>query len=276
VVTIAADASLRLARHKRRAHFASLIHGRDGHDITSWAAFYAAMADQPLLGKLDAFPDALLIAGCDWSATTAITRLFKRLPCFFDASWSHDDELDGALLLAGLRDRRSLGRHCFQTTYIRGGYHEYFEHDDYRLVWIVREPRAAVRSLLCNRQKTLPRRTALGLPGKSESGQAASRLERACATYVSSIQQTLELKAHLGERMAVVDYDELAADRERVLPALCRFASVGCEPRLLRRLPGKSVRKGGLASWQAAIVDQLALPGYRRARFAGTLSGGYA
>ena len=226
------------------------------------------MTDQPLLGQLDDFSDALLIAGCDWSATTAITRLFKRLPCFVDASWGHDDELDGALLLAGLRNRRSEGRHCFQTTYVRDGYHEYFEHYDYRLVWIVREPRAAVRSLLCDRQKTLPRRTELGLPGKSDAGHAASRLERACAAYVSSIVQTLELKAHLGQRMAVVDYDELAADRERLLPALCQFASVGCEPRLLRHLHGKSVRKGALASWEAGIVDQLALPGYRRARFA--------
>jgi hypothetical protein len=266
VVTIAADASLRLARHKRRAHFSSLLHRTAGHDITSWSAFYAAMGDQPLLAGLDDFSDTLLIAGCDWSATTAITRLFKRLPCFVDASWSHDDELDGALLLAGLRHRRSDGRHCFQTSYLREGYFEYFEHDGYRLVWIVREPRAAVRSFLCNREKTLPRRTALGLSSKSEAGHAASRLERACAAYLSSIRQMLDLKARLGKRMAVVDYDDLAADRARLLPALCQFASVDCEARLLRHLHGKSVRKGVLASWEARIVDQLALPAYRRAR----------
>jgi hypothetical protein len=264
VLTIAADASLHLARHKRRAHFSSLIHGREG-GVTSWSAFEASMADQPLLRKLDGFSDALLIAGCDWSATTAITRLFKRLPCFADASWSHDDELDGALLLGGLRGSRSDGRHCFQTTYVGERYREYFEHADYRLVWIVREPRAAVRSLLCSREKKFPRRTALGLPGKSSAGHPESRLERACAAYVSSICQTLELKARLGERMAVVDYDKLAADRERLLPALCRFASVGCDARLLRHLHGKSVRKGMVASWEARIIDQLAMPGYRRA-----------
>ena len=72
--------------------------------------------------------------------------------------------------------------------------------------------------------------------------------------------------------MAVVDYDELAADRNRLLPALCRFASVGCNASLLRHLHGKSVRKGALASWEAAIVDELALPAYRRARSAATLS----
>jgi hypothetical protein len=269
VVSIAADASLRLARHKRRAHFRELVQRRGG-DITAWTDFYAVVADQPLLAKLDAYPDALLIAGCDWSATTAVTRLFKRLPCFADSSWGHDDELDGALLLAGLHSRRSVGRHCFQTTYVRESYHEYFEHDRFRLVWIVREPAAAVHSLLANRQKRLPRRTLLGLAGKSFEGHAASRLERACATYLSSIGQTLELKERLGERMAIIDYDELTRHRECLLPALCRFASVDCEAPLLRHLHGRSVRKGTLASWEAMVIDQLTLPAYRHARLAAT------
>jgi hypothetical protein len=272
VVTIAADASLRLARHKRRTHFASLVQRRGGHHITSWQGFYAATADEPLLAALDDYPDALLIAGCDWAATTAVTRLFKRLPCFSDSSWGHDDELDGALLLAGLRPPAEAGRHCFQTSYVREHYREYFGHDRHRLIWIVREPRAAVRSLLGARHKALPRRTSLGLAGKSDAGYGASRLEKACALYLASIRQTLELKDRLGERIAIIDYDELAADRERLLPALCRFASVRCDARLLRHLHGKSVRKGVLASWEATIVDELALPAYRRARLGATLS----
>jgi hypothetical protein len=272
VVTIAADASLRLARHKRRAHFAALVERRGGREITSWHDFHAVMAERPLLARLDDFPDALLIAGCDWSATTAVTHLFKRLPCFVDSSWGHDDELDGALLLAGLRPRTTIGRHCFQTSYVGDRYREYLAHDRFRLVWIVREPRAAVRSLLGSRDKMLPRRSELGLAAKSSGGQGASRLEKACATYVASVRQTLELKERLGDRVAVIDYDELTADRARLLPALCRFASVKCDEPLLRHLHGKSVRKGALASWEAMVVDQLALPAYRRARLAATLS----
>jgi hypothetical protein len=272
VVTIAADASLRLARNKRRAHITELVHRRGNQGISSWADFYADLADEPFLAKLDDYPDALLIAGCDWSAATAVTRLFKRLPCFADSSWGHDDELDGALLLAGQRARAPGGRHCFQTTYVRERYTEYFDHQRFKLVWIVREPRAAVRSLLESRDRALPQRTALGLSGKSPLGQGASRLEKACAAYLASIRQTLELKERLGERVAVVDYDELAADRSRLLPALCRFAAVGCDAYVLRHLHGKSVRKGVLASWEAAIVDQLAMPAYRRARSAATLS----
>jgi len=272
VVTIAADASLRLARHKRRAHLTELVHRRGSQGITSWADFYAALAEQPLLAELDSYPNALLIAGCDWSATTAVTRLFKRLSCFADSSWGHDDELDGALLLAGMRPPSAEGRHCFQTTYVRDRYREYFAHDDFKLVWVVREPRAAVRSLLTSRDRALPARTALGLAGKSAGGHGTSRLEKACAAYVASIRQTLELKERLAERVAIVDYDELAADRNRLLPALCRFASVACDARVLRHLHGKSVRKEALASWEGAIVDQLALAAYRRARSAATLS----
>ena len=272
MVTIAADASLRLARHKRRAHITQLVQRRGGHGITSWAGYYADLADQPFLAKLDDYPDALLIAGCDWSATTAVTRMFKRLPCFTDSSWGHDDELDGALLLAGHRPRAPGRRHCFQTTYVRDRYTEYFAHDRFKLVWIVREPRAAVRSLLESRDRALPARTVLGLAGKSPLGQGASRLEKACAAYLASIRQTLELKERLGDRVAVIDYDELAADRGRLLPALCRFASVGCDAYVMRHLHGKSVRKGALASWEGAIVDQLALPAYKRARSAVTLS----
>lgn len=272
MVTIAADASLRLARHNRRTHIAQLVSRRGAAGITSWSDFYAALADEPFLDKLDDYPESLLIAGCDWAATTAVTRLFKRLPCFAVSSWGHDDELDGALLLAGRSERRATGRHCFQTTYVREHYREYFTHDRFKLVWIVREPRAAVCSLLASRERALPARTVLGLAGKSAGGQGASRLEKACAAYVATIRQTIELKERLGDRVAIIDYDELASERNRLLPALCRFAAVDCDAHLLRHLHGKSVRKGALASFEAAIVDQLALPAYRRARSAATLS----
>jgi hypothetical protein len=271
VVTIAADAALRLARYKRHTHFAELVRSRGDPGITSWPDFYAATANQPLLAKLDDYRDALLIAGCDWSAVTAITHLFKRLPGFADSSWSHNDELDGALLLAGLHPTRTPARSCFQTTYLSERYREYLAHEHFKLVWIVREPRATVHSLLSSRERASARWPAHLLAAKSE-GPRASRLEKACAAYIASIGQMLELKERLGERLAVVDYDELSADRNRLLPALCRFASVGCSPNLLRHLHGKSVRKGALASFEAAIVDRLTTSVYRRARCAGTLS----
>lgn len=271
MVTIAADAALRLARYRRRAHFTELAHRRPSAVIKSWPAFYAAVADRPLLAKLDDYGDSLLIAGCDWSAVTAVTHLFKRLPGFADSAGRHEDELDGALLLAGLRPHRAPGRPLFQTTYVGERYREYLAHEDFKLVWIVREPRAAVRSLLSSRERACTPGPACGLAGSS-AGQGSSRLEKACTAYIASIRQMLELKEQLGKHIAVVDYDELSADRNRLLPALCRFASVDCNANLLRHLHGKSTRKGGLASFEGAIVDELAMPAYRRARSVETLS----
>jgi len=265
VATIAAETPRKPARHR---HEASLDR-RDDDRVTSWQDFYAATVGQPLLARLDEYPDALLIDGCDWSATTAVTRLFKRLPCFADSSWSHDDELDGALLLAGLRTGATDDRHCFQTSYLREDFREYFAHERYRLIWIVREPRAAVCSLLGAWEKALPRRAASGSIDKSA---VTSRLEKACSTYLASIGRTLEIKERLGDRVVIIDYDELARERIRLLPALCEFASVACDSHLLRHLHGKSVRKGVLASWEATVTDQLTLAAYRRARHADTLS----
>jgi hypothetical protein len=272
VVTIAADAALRLTRYSRRAHFTELAHRGANSEITSWPDFYAALADRPLLAKLDDYRDALLIAGCDWSAVTAITHLFKRLHGVADSAWSPNDELDGALLLAGLCPRRHASdRPCFQTTYLGERYREYLAHDQFKLVWIVREPCAAVHSMLSRRERERTPYPAFALPGNSPR-QGASRLEKACTAYAASIRQMLELKERLGERMTVVDYDELSADRNRLLPALCRFASVSYDANLLRHLHGKSVRKGTLASFEVAIVEQLAMPVYRRARCVETLS----
>ena len=68
MVTIAADALLRLARHRRRTHFTELAHRRVNSEITSWPDFFAAVADRPLLAKLDDYRDPLLIAGCPRAA----------------------------------------------------------------------------------------------------------------------------------------------------------------------------------------------------------------
>src|SRR5262249_31936917 len=106
--------------------------------------------ERPLLAHLDEFRDSLLIAGCQRSGTTALARLFKRADGIADCDFGEDDELDAALLLSGWVRRFTSGRHCFQTTYLNDRYSEYFEHSDFRLIWMVREPRSVVYSMLHN------------------------------------------------------------------------------------------------------------------------------
>src|ERR1044071_6040494 len=74
-----------------------------GAAITSWTDFdeLVALPGRALLERLDDYEDSLLVAGCAGSGTTAIARLFKRTDGIADYGFGHDDELDGALLLAG-------------------------------------------------------------------------------------------------------------------------------------------------------------------------------
>ncbi len=240
-----------------------------------------ASRDRPLLARLDDYENSLLISGCHWPSTTAVTRLLQRTGGFADHGFGHDDEFDGALLLAGYVTRFSSERHCFQTTYLNDGFREYLDHEDFKLIWILREPRSVVASLL-----TRWKRAALDalLPGgehadadSRSSLSGASRIDKACSAYTAAATQALELHARLGRRIAIVDYDDLAAHRDRLLPQLCELAGTAFDRQLLSHLHGKHVHRGDtLAGWEAARVDYLAAPAYWGARALCAIGSGHA
>jgi hypothetical protein len=256
-----------------------------GPFIESWSDFreHVASRERPLLAMLDHYDDSVLVSGCHWASTTVVTRLLKRSDALADHGFGHDDELDGALLLAGWvkqlyrapRPRhyrhpwRPPERHCFQTSYLGDRFREYLGHDGFRLLWIVREPRAVIASMLHRWKRFALDRP---LPGGDDTpppraAVGPSRLDKACAAYQTLAAQALELHDRLGRRMAIVDYDDLAADREELLPQLCAFAGVPFDPQLLRHSHGKSVHvRHALAAWEAARLDELAAPAYRRLR----------
>jgi hypothetical protein len=249
-----------------------------GSFIESWSDFreHVASRERPLLAMLDDYDDSVLVAGCHWPTTTAVTRLLKRTDSFVDYGFGHDDELDGALLLAGwvkqfdaAPERLLRPRHCFQTSYLGDRFREYFDHDRFRLLWIVREPRAVIASTLHRWKRFALDRP---LPGVRDAPVprmpvGPSRLDKACAAYQTLAAQALELCDRLGPRMAIVDYDDLAANREELLPQLCAFAGIPFDRELLCHLHGKNVHKRhALATWESAHLDELATPAYRRMR----------
>ena len=244
--------------------------------VTSWADFdeLVALPGRPLLARLDDYEDSLLVAGCAGSGTTAIARLFKRTDGIADHAFGHDDELDGALLLAGHMERFDDRRHCFQTSYLGDRFREYFEHGDFRLIWILREPATVVSAMLSGWKRAALDRLLPpggGRPYTEATGRSVSaggsRLDRACAAYTRSIACTFEIAARLGPRAAIVDYDDLAARRAQLLPQLCTFAGTPFDRRHLCHLHGKSVHRAHtLADWETARVAELAAPAYRRAR----------
>jgi hypothetical protein len=249
-----------------------------GRPVNSWAEFHDVVKrpEQPLLARLDEYDDSVLVAGCQRSGTTALARLLKRADGIADNGFGADDELDGALLLAGYVDRFANGRHCFQTTYLNDRFPEYFDHENFRLIWMVRDPRSVVYSMLHNWKRPALNRLfdacgeeqlrAARPPSLLSQWIGPSRLDKACASYISKTRQTSALLDKLGDRVAIVDYDDLVSHKDVLLPQLCEFASIPYDRELARQLHGKSVRKGDrLADWEAEYVDDLCRPAYREA-----------
>jgi hypothetical protein len=251
-----------------------------GRPVRSWAAFHSIVKrpSQPLLAKLDEYAAPSLVAGCQRSGTTALARLLKRADGVVDHAFGHDDELDGALLLAGYVSRELGGRQCFQTTCLNDRYPEYFEHGNFRLLWMLREPRSVVYSMLNNWKRGALNRLfdACGaevlaradVPRTFASAWLGPpRLAKACASYVAKTAQTRPLLERLGERMAVVDYDELVANKYAMLPRLCEFVGVRYDARLAEALHDRSVNKRSkLGSRDADYVDRFCFDTYDGAR----------
>jgi len=251
----------------------------NGRPVRSWAAFHSIVKQpgRPLLAKLDDYADAILVAGCQRSGTTALARLLKRADGMIDHAFGHDDELDGALLLAGYATRGTEGRHCFQTTYLNDRFREYFEHRDFRLIWMLREPRSVVYSMLNNWKRGALNRLfdACGAevlarsgerPSLSDTWLGPSRLTKACASYAAKTAQTALLHERLGGKIAIVDYDELVANKRTLLPKLCDFAGLRYESRLGDALHDRSVgKRDKLNPRQAEQVDRTCSASYEGA-----------
>jgi hypothetical protein len=248
-----------------------------GRPIDSWAAFHSIVKqpNRPLLARVEDYADPIFVAGCQRSGTTALARLLKRGHGMVDHAFGHDDELDGALLLAGHATRDTAGRFCFQTTYLNDRFREYFEHSGFRLIWMLREPRAVVYSMLHNWKRGALNRLfdacgaevlAERAPAKARALLGPSRLDKACASYVAKTAQTFELCARLGSRIAVVDYAELVANKLELLPQLFSFAGLPYEARLADKLHARSVgNRDRLGARAADYVDRFCGDVYARA-----------
>jgi hypothetical protein len=224
--------------------------------ITRWQDFAAKVRStgQPLLRRLEEFPNSILVTGCQRSGTTMVSRLITRSDGMTKYWFGPDDELDAALILSGWGPHESKGRYCFQTTYLNERYREYFGmSDSHKVVWILRNPFSVVHSMLHNwkdfalnelfvacgtgylRPKERSRYGWLGIHG-------VSRLVRACCAYHGKVSQLFEIRARLpAGRLMVLEYDELVLQRETVLPALYRFLEVPYRPEYAAEIRSTSI-----------------------------------
>lgn len=218
--------------------------------LKNWSQFDRRLrkADVKLLGNLPRFPNAILVAGCQRSGTTAVTRILQNALVMPGLTATRDDELDAALILSGSIAFETSARCCFQTTYINDHYLEYFEHDSYQLIWIVRNPEAVVRSMLYNWRRGALNRLfrACGKHALDEKGARRfkrfgtygfTRTEMACLSYNVKSAQVHEIAARIGpERLYILDYDDLLDRSDVLLPDVFSFASVSYDERFLQNL----------------------------------------
>jgi len=215
--------------------------------IKSWAQFDSRIrySERPLLRNLSNYPKAILVAGCQRSGTTAVTRILRESHEFETFAYTADDELDAALILAGDIDFQTDKRVVFQTTFINNHLEEYFEHSNYQLIWVMRNPQAVVKSMVVNWKRGALNRLfkACGVHYLSPRERARydrfghmvfTRLRMACTSYQAKTHQTAKLIERLGKtRLLIVDYDDLIEHPNASLSKICDFVDITLEPKMM-------------------------------------------
>lgn len=249
--------------------------------IKTWPKFASSVRSKQdkLLSRLEEFPDSILIAGCQRSGTTMLARIITQSEGMVNYWFGPDDELDAALILSGNVEHEPRGRYCFQTTYLNEQYPEYFEHKNFRMIWVLRNPHSVVYSMLHNW-----RRFALNELFDSCATQSLDdrykrrfemfgslgvpRLLRACHAYNAKTSQIRQLRAQLDEsRLQVVDYDDLVKNKARILPRIYEFQNLPYKIEYEQAIRASSLRKSKQASSrEQKAVENLCMPVYEQLR----------
>jgi hypothetical protein len=249
--------------------------------ITTWDQFTEKirLTDREQLKTLDEFPNAVLVTGCQRSGTTMLSRIITQSEGMVNYWFGRDDELDAALILAGINLPPSPGRYCFQTTYLSGHYWEYYEHHGaYKIIWVLRNPYSVVTSLLYNWKPSslmimFKRFAAPQLKGltamlyKLFGVKAICRTQMACEIYRLKTMQLLELYATLDQgKILIVEYDDLVLNKASVLPKIYNYIDLDYKPAYQEMIHSKSVnKKSRLTARQIRLVRRIAEPVYQQA-----------
>ena len=241
----------------------------------TWQRFHrrARRPGMPLLQRLARYPRCVLVAGCQRSGTTMLTRLLAGAAGFARLQLTPDDELDAALALAGFIDLPEDRRYCFQTTFLNECYADYRTLGaDQRLIWVLRNPYSVVYSMLYNWRRFGLNQLYATCGGASAGLRSSlpwplgpSRLEKACLAYRGKIGQILSIR-HLvpAAQLLVVDYDVLIGSPGEWLPRIFGFAGADYDAAYVRLVQRDSANKAQRLSRAARRrIEEVALPIYR-------------
>ena len=245
----------------------------------SWPRFHHGprQCPQPLLSKLSRYPDAVLVAGCQRSGTTMLTRIIARSAGFRGLALTDDTELDAALALCGEVDLPIGLRYCFQTTYLNERYSEYCKMgSDHRLIWVLRNPQSVIYSMIhnwrrfalnelyegCGRTLAITARLRnVGWPWP----WGPSRIEKACLSYCAKTGQIKAIREMVPpHQIFVLDYDDLVKTPQEWLPRIFAFIGAPYDPGYADSVRTSSLRKAERLSAAAnRLIAEHAEPVYR-------------
>ncbi len=257
-------------------------HTQNIRPIKTWAQFDRNIRSKGcrLLDKLDNFPKSILVAGCQRSGTTILARLITQNEEMVNYWFGQDDELDAALILSGHVNHKPRGRYCFQTTYLNNCVEEYFSHQDFKLIWVLRNPFSVVYSMLHNWRRSALNRLFKSCGSKILNGKekqrynrygvwATRRIHRACFSYNAKVSQIYALQKNLSsDRLLIIDYEDLIADKQYMLSAIYKFADLKFSDHYALQLSDKSANKATRyqSSKEAAYVKSFCQPVYDEAK----------
>lgn len=247
---------------------------------TCWKRFAAGFRgrSEPLLGALPNFANAVLVAGCQRSGTTMLTRIIANARGFRRFELTHDDELDAALVLAGAVHLPGNGRYCFQTTYLNDRYPEYgLVQPGQRLIWVVRNPHSVVYSMVYNWRRYALEELydSCGKAGEGDDSQSGAwwrkwtreeQIRKACHAYRGKAAQVFAIRTLLGgDKVMVVDYDAMVREPAAWLPGIFDFIGEPYDSACVRRVRGDSLKKASkLTGAEKRQVDRIAMPIYQQ------------
>jgi len=263
----------------------------NGRPVAGWKEFHKRVSGRnDLLRELPSFQSPILVAGCQRSGTTLLTRLISRGEAMAPFSFSDDDELDAALILSGLVSIPNAGRFCFQTTYLDANFHEYFTHKGrFKLIWVLRNPFSVVFSMVHNwrpNYKVLLKGCSPGYPldslfrscgwqaapseDRKKSGRpwpfGLGRARKAAYAYVGKNSQALELREKLTpNELMIVEYDDLVLGKDKLLPAIFEWLGVPYSSSYAEGISPKGLRKSDkLSPEDRAFIERTCVPLYER------------
>ncbi|MGH8242641.1 MAG: hypothetical protein ACRETY_04750 [Steroidobacteraceae bacterium] len=262
---------------------ASDIPADQGHHLRenrSWRRFHRGprSLEMPLLSALPRYGDCVLVAGCQRSGTTMLTRVIAGSRGFQRFQLTHDDELDAALILAGYVSIPDDRRYCFQTTYLNERYFEYASMGpEQRLVWVLRNPHSVVHSMLDN-WKRFALNELYESCGASRANSARQRrarwpwplgpshVEKACLSYSAKTAQILAIRELLRvDQLLIVDYDATVRSAGNRLAHIFAFIGEPFDGLYASGVHSDSVNKADrMPERTRRMIDEMCMPIYRQ------------